>query len=70
MFTSLSSRLFVASNHDNSEPGIKKAGELEAMASLLETFMSKFKCETDKQFYQEVAESYRAAAREVLRRNS
>jgi hypothetical protein len=66
MFTSLSSRLFIVSSQDGSEPGMKKATELEAMASLLETLVPKFESKKDRQFYQEVAESYRAAAREIL----
>jgi hypothetical protein len=69
MFTSLSSRVFVASSQDGSKPGARKATELEAMASLLDTLVPKFKSESDRQFYREVAESYRAAAHEILLRN-
>jgi len=43
-----------------------RAEELESMASLLEDLLPIFQSEDERQFYQEVVESYRAAAREIL----
>jgi|KBSMisStaDraftv2_1062788.scaffolds.fasta_scaffold1114488_2 hypothetical protein len=43
-----------------------RADELESMASLLEDLLPMFQTEHERQFYREVVESYRAAAREIL----
>jgi len=51
----------------NPGPLNPRADELESMASLLEDLLPIFQNEEERQFYREVVDSYRAAAREILR---
>jgi Flp pilus assembly pilin Flp len=44
-----------------------KAAEFESMAQLVEHLLPKFKNEDERQFYKEVVQAYRTAARDVLR---
>ena len=45
-----------------------KAADLESLAQLIEHSLPNFKRKQDRQFYRDVVESYRSAARDVLRR--
>jgi Flp pilus assembly pilin Flp len=45
-----------------------KAAEYESTAQLVEGFIPRFKNKRDKQFYREVVDVYRTAARDILRR--
>ena len=47
---------------------IRRAADLELQARLVEKLIPKFKDEHDGQFYREVVESYRAVARDILRK--
>ena len=44
-----------------------KAADFESMAQLVEDFIPRFKNEQERQFYREVVDVYRAAARDFLR---
>jgi len=57
---------FDACDRSLGDHGTRKAAELESMARLLEEFIPRSKAESDRQFYREVADSYRAAAHELL----
>ena len=46
----------------------KRVADLESQARLVEEFIPRFKDEHDRQFYREVVQSYRAVARDLLRR--
>jgi Flp pilus assembly pilin Flp len=46
----------------------KNAAELEAQARLVEHMIPNFKNNNDRKFYTEVLRSYRAAARDILRK--
>ena len=54
--------------HTTAEIRAKKAKGYEAAAQLVEDLIPNFKKQEEKQFYREVVQSYRAAARDVLRR--
>jgi Flp pilus assembly pilin Flp len=45
-----------------------KAADLEWMAQLVERLIPKFKNKQERQFYREVVQTYRTAARDILRR--
>ena len=45
-----------------------RVADLELQARLVEELIPTFKNESDRQFYREVVQSYRAMAREVLRK--
>jgi len=68
MNTSLSPvRIPVGSTHNAVKLKASKAADFESMAQLLEDFIPKFKHEHERQFYQEVVDAYRTAARDFLR---
>jgi Flp pilus assembly pilin Flp len=46
----------------------KRVADLELQARLVEELIPTFKDERDRQFYREVVQSYRAVAREILRK--
>jgi Flp pilus assembly pilin Flp len=46
----------------------KRVADLESQARLVENLIPRFKDEHDRQFYREVVQSYRAVARDLLRR--
>lgn len=45
----------------------KKAAQLESLARVIERAIPTFKHSEERQFYREVVQSYRAAARNLLR---
>ena len=57
---------FGGSDRSQGDYRARKAAEFESMARLLEEFIPKFKAESDQQFYRDVVDSYRAAARELV----
>jgi len=46
----------------------KRAADYESIARLVEDSIPNFKKEDERQFYREVIESYRTAARQILRK--
>jgi hypothetical protein len=46
----------------------KRVADLESQARLVEDLIPTFKDEHDRQFYREVVQSYRAVARDILRK--
>ena len=46
----------------------ERVGDLELQAQLMEKLIPKFRDEHNREFYREVVESYRAVAREILRK--
>jgi len=66
MTTSPSPIRFPAPRHATAEPNAKKAADFESIAQLVEDLMHNFKNEEERQFYREVVQSYRAAARDIL----
>jgi Flp pilus assembly pilin Flp len=58
----------VTPRHPTAEPSAKKAEELESMARLVEGLIPNFKKKDERRFYREVVQSYRAAARDILRK--
>jgi hypothetical protein len=46
----------------------ERVADLESQARLVEELIPRFKDEHDRQFYREVVQSYRAVAREILRK--
>jgi len=68
MSTSPSPRRFPSgSTHNTAKPNITKATDFESMAQLIEDFIPRFKNEYERQFYREVVDAYRTAARDFLR---
>jgi Flp pilus assembly pilin Flp len=51
-----------------SEQGRNRVADLESQAQLVERLIPKFKSDHDRQFYLEVVHSYRAVARDILRK--
>src|ERR1700745_163186 len=51
-----------------SEQGRNRVADLESQAQLVEKLIPKFKSDHDRQFYREVVQSYRAVARDILRK--
>ena len=67
MTTSPSPLRFPAeSAHSDVKESASKAADFESMARLLEDFIPRFKNEDDRQFYREVVDAYRTAARDRL----
>jgi Flp pilus assembly pilin Flp len=56
------------SSHNPANQSGHKAADLESMAQLVEHQIPKFKDANDRQFYREVVQTYRTAARDLLRR--
>src|SRR5579864_1328199 len=68
MNTSLSPvRIPIGSTHNAVKLNASKAADFESLAQLLEDFIPKFKNEHERQFYREVVNAYRTAARDFLR---
>ena len=57
---------FPAPRHTTPESA-KKAADFESLAQLVEDLIPNFKKEEERRFYLEVVQSYRAAARNLLR---
>jgi hypothetical protein len=55
------------STHTAVKQNASKAADFESMARLLEDFIPRFKKEHERQFYREVVDAYRKAARDFLR---
>jgi hypothetical protein len=69
MITSPSPLRFPAeSTHNAVKRNTNKAADFESLAHLLEDFIPRFKNEYEKQFYREVVDAYRKAARDFLRK--
>ena len=65
MITSPSPLRFPAeSTHNVVKQNASKAADFESMAQLLEDFIPRFKNEHERQFYREVVDAYRTAARD------
>ena len=58
---------FPAPRHTTPE-SVKKAADFESLARLVEDLIPNFKKEEERQFYREVVQSYRAVARDILRK--
>jgi hypothetical protein len=56
------------SGNDPAANSRKRVADLESQARLVEDLIPRFKDEHDRQFYREVVQSYRAVARDLLRR--
>jgi len=68
MITSPSPLRFPAAfTHNAEKQNVSKAADFESMAQLLEDFIPRFKNEDERQFYREVVDAYRSAARDLLR---
>jgi hypothetical protein len=68
MSTSPSRLRFPAwSTHNAAKQSATKAADFESMAQLVEDFIPRFKNEYERQFYREVVDAYRTAARDLLR---
>jgi Flp pilus assembly pilin Flp len=61
-------RVPARSSHDPIKERTHKAADLESMAQLVEHQIPKFRYAHDRQFYREVVQTYRTAARDLLRR--
>lgn len=59
---------FPTSRHRTAEISERQAKDFESMAQLVEDSIPHFKKEEERQFYSEVAQSYRQAARDILRK--
>ena len=68
MSTSLLPFRSPVSRHTTAEISARKAEYFESLARLVEDSIPNFKKEEEKQFYSEVVQSYRKAARDVLRK--
>ena len=54
--------------HTTSEARVRKAKEFQAVVQLLEDLVPNFNNEEERKFYRGVVQSYRAAAKRILRR--
>ena len=70
MTTSLSPIRFPALRHTSAEINAKKAEEFQSLAQLVEDLIPHFTKAEERQFYREVVQNYRAAARDILRKAS
>ncbi len=68
MTTSQSPIRFSVPRHTTAEISAKKAKDYESVAQLVEDLIPNFKKLEEKQFYREVVQSYRTAARDILRK--
>ena len=68
MTTSPSPIRFPAPRHTTAEHNAKKAADFESIAQLVEDLLPNFKKEEERQYYREVRESYRTAARQILQK--
>ena len=68
MTTSPSPRRFLsAPTYNAAKRNASKAAEFESLSQLVEEFIPRFKNEHERQFYREVVDAYRTAARDFLR---
>jgi len=65
---SISPSLLGSSRNDLASQNRKRISDLELQARLVEELIPKFKDEHYREFYREVVQSYRAVARDILRR--
>jgi len=65
---SISPSLLGSSRNDLASQNRKRISDLELQARLVEELIPKFKDEHYREFYREVVQSYRAVARDMLRR--
>jgi Flp pilus assembly pilin Flp len=68
MFTSPRPIRFPSPRHTTADISKRKAEDFESLAKLVEDSIPNFKKEEEKQFYSEIVQSYRAAARDILRK--
>ena len=68
MTTSPSPTRFSAPRHTSADISAKKAQDYESVAQLVEDLIPHFRKQEERRFYREVVQSYRAAARNILRR--
>ena len=68
MTTSVSLIRFPALRHTSAEINAKKAEEFQSLAQLVEDLIPNIKKQEERQFYREVVQSYRTAARDILRK--
>jgi len=59
---------FPASRHTTAEVSARQAEDFGPMADLVEDSIPNFKKEEERRFYREVVQSYRQAARDILRK--
>ena len=69
MTTSPSPSRFSVLRQTNAEISAKKAQDNESVARLVEDLIPQFRKPAERQFYRDVVKSYRAAARNILRRS-
>src|SRR5246127_2707565 len=68
MTTSPSPIRFSALRRTTAEISARKAEDFESVAQLVEDLIPHFRKVEERQFYREVVQSYRAAARDILRK--
>jgi Flp pilus assembly pilin Flp len=68
MTTSPSPNRFPALRHTSVEFNAKKAEEFQSLAQPVEDLIPNIKKQEERQFYREVVQSYRTAARDILRK--
>jgi len=68
MTTSPSPVRFPVPRHTSAEISVQKAEEFQSLAQLVEDLIPNFKKPEEKLFYREVVQSYRAVARDLLRK--
>jgi Flp pilus assembly pilin Flp len=68
MTTSPSPIRFPALRRTTAQISARKAEDFESVAQLVEDLIPHFRKTEERQFYREVVESYRAAARDILRK--
>jgi Flp pilus assembly pilin Flp len=68
MTTSPSPNRFPVPHHTSVEISARKAEEFQSLAQLVEDLIPNFKKVEEKLFYREVVQSYREAARDILRK--
>jgi Flp pilus assembly pilin Flp len=68
MITSSSPIRFPALRHTTAEITARKAKDFESVAKLVEDLIPHFRKQEERRFYREVVQSYRTAARDILRK--
>jgi Flp pilus assembly pilin Flp len=68
MITSPSPIRFPALRHTTAEITARKAKDFESVAKLVEDLIPHFRKQEERRFYREVVQSYRTAARDILRK--
>ena len=59
---------FPAPRHTSANVSAKKAEDFQSLAQLIEDLIPNFKKEEERKFYREVVQTYRNAARDILRK--